>query len=268
MYQASSASFSSGVSAVAPLTCAQPVMPGRTRSRVLRVGRLVDRQQRTRPDQRHFATDDVPQLRNLVESGLADQRANFRQSFFQRNGPPVTAERRLKRAEFVEQKFSPILANSLLPKYDRRAHVERDDRRDHKRDRRQHDEKRKRGDRLYGPPEPKVERGWRDRRPRDRVVSNVNCGLGRNEVQRSRHRGATQASTEARIGQCAQDLGLCAINTSETQTSSMQTPCSAYSLRSGIGPPARRRSRTPLTVRPMSRSLGSSAATISTTCDD
>ena len=59
-----------------PLTCAQPVMPGRTdEPPALPLGVVHDllRQRRPRPDQAHVAAQDVPQLRQLVEAGRPQQ---------------------------------------------------------------------------------------------------------------------------------------------------------------------------------------------------
>ena len=64
-----------------PLTCHRPVMPGFTVNR----GRYDSREQvrfpgehRTRPHQRHLAAQDVDQLRQLVQAGAAQPRADRR----------------------------------------------------------------------------------------------------------------------------------------------------------------------------------------------
>ena len=63
------------------MTCAQPVMPGLTREpAALALGVLRDlrRHRRPRADQRHLAAQHVDEVRQLVERGAAQERADAR----------------------------------------------------------------------------------------------------------------------------------------------------------------------------------------------
>ena len=79
MYQRSSSMRSAHGSDARPLTCAQPVMPGLDgEPPALAVGVLRDlhRDRRPRADDRHLAAQDVDQVRQLVERGAAQERAD------------------------------------------------------------------------------------------------------------------------------------------------------------------------------------------------
>ncbi len=67
-----------GPSSCPPWTCAQPVMPGRIEDRSAPPSgkqRELGGHQRARPDDRHVADQHVPELRQLVETGAAQQSA-------------------------------------------------------------------------------------------------------------------------------------------------------------------------------------------------
>ena len=78
-YQRSSSIRSGQGSDARPLTCAQPVRPGRDgEPPALAVGVVVDLdlQRRARPDQRHLAAQHVDQVRQLVDRRAAQERAD------------------------------------------------------------------------------------------------------------------------------------------------------------------------------------------------
>ena len=80
-YQRSSSMRSLHGSDARPLTCAQPVMPGLDlQPAALALGVLVDLHldRRARADDRHLAAQDVDQVRQLVERGAAQERADAR----------------------------------------------------------------------------------------------------------------------------------------------------------------------------------------------
>ena len=68
------------------------------------------------------------------------------------------------RAEFIKEEFPSAAADALLPKDQRRAKVDSDDRSNRRRKRRERNEQRGGGDDLQGPSEPKIRSHRRDRR--------------------------------------------------------------------------------------------------------
>ena len=171
------------------------------------VRRLIDGQQWSRTNQRHFAANDVPQLRNLVQPRLADDLANPRGAPIARNDRARAVERSPNRAELIEQEPSPILPNALLPEDDRSAQVQGDDRGHNRRQWRQRGKQERSNDGFDRPPEAKVGRRRRNGGRRDRLSADDEVESNRNEIQRPRHQCALQSRLTVDFAQCEMRIG-------------------------------------------------------------
>src|SRR5882724_5402562 len=82
----------------------------------------------TRADKAHFATQDVPELRNLIDSNLAYDTAHARGSIVVFTGPHRSCRLSINshRAKFCQHKKATVLADAFLPIEHRAARIKFD----------------------------------------------------------------------------------------------------------------------------------------------
>ena len=115
-----------------PWICAQPVIPGQhLEPAALAIGVLLDlvAQRRPRADHAHVAADDVPELRQLVDRGAAEEAADARDpavALVDRVAGALLLRADDHRPQLQQLEVGAVLADARLPEEHRAAAVELD----------------------------------------------------------------------------------------------------------------------------------------------
>ncbi len=133
-----------------PLTCAHPVIPGRTDSRRAALAGWSSGRRGPGADQRHVAQQNVEELGQFIDARRAEETPDDRGPPITHRGPAIAVKRRPQCSVLVDQEWPPLPTGPLLPEQNRRADIEQDQKAGNQEDWKQQGDERQRGDKVEG----------------------------------------------------------------------------------------------------------------------